>query len=166
MNFDNPFLYNSCFYIRLNNISKKVFEQFKLISIQVLDAERNDDKMIVVENQYREEGGYEYMYLFFEESKSLSYIYELELIGAIDFYEDVTVDLISGRLDNNEDFRQAYFGNLDPNPNITKESEFTHLFNFFLLKNRTQDHVMDRIISLGIDNIWEIDREILNQSTC
>lgn len=104
------------------------------------------------------------MFLFFEESKTLQYINELKRINAIEFYQDVTDDLISGRLDENEDFRNAYFGFLDQKPDKYEEGEFTHLFNFFLLKNRTVDHVMDRINTLGIENIWEIDRKILLQS--
>lgn len=165
MNFDNPFLYNICYYIRFKNISEETFEEFKIISAQVLDVERNDDQMVVVENQYRGDSGYEYMFLFFEKSKTLNYITELERIDAIDFYNDVTYDLISGRLDGNEDFIKAYFGFSKSNAEKNNRSEYTHLFNFFLLKNRTVDHVMDRINTLGIENIWEIDREILLQST-
>ena len=146
-------------------MDEEVFEQFKWISVQVLDAERNDDQMVVVENQHRGDGGYEYMFLFFEESKTLQYISELKRINAIEFYQDVTDELICGRLDENEDFRKAYFGFVDQKPDKYEEGEFTHLFNFFLLKNRTVDHVMDRINTLGIENIWEIDREILKQST-
>lgn len=34
-------------------MDEEVFQQFKWISVQVLDAERNDDQMVVVENQHR-----------------------------------------------------------------------------------------------------------------
>jgi hypothetical protein len=60
-------------------------------------------------------------------------------------------------------FKKPIFGFSEQKFN---NEEFRYLFDFFLIKNRTIDHVMDRINALGIDNIWEIDREILKQSTC
>lgn len=164
MNFDNPLLFNTCYYIRLKNVSEEIFEQFKLISVKVLDMERNDDKLLVVENQFFKGGGYEFMFLFFEENKSMLYIAELERIGAIDFYHNVTDDLITGCLDENKDFRIAYFGFPDEQKEKNALNDCAYLFDTFILKHRTIDHVMDRINALGINNIWEIDREILKQS--
>lgn len=162
MNFDNPFLYNSCYYVRFNMMSEEIFEQCKIISNKVLDAEKDENKMLVVQNQFYEGGGYEYMFLFFEESKTLNYINELDSVGAIDFYKNVTEHLIDGHLEQNDDFRNVYFGFSEQGKD--KKSEFADLFDFFLLKNRTVDHVIDRISKLGIDNIWDIDKEILKKS--
>lgn len=164
MNFENPFLYNSCYYARLNMMDKEVLEQFKIISVQVLDTERNDHKMLAIENKLYEGGVYEYMFLFFEEAKTLNYIAELERIGAVDLYENVTEHLIDGRLEQNEDFRNVYFGFHKQSSESNDKSDFTHLFDFFLLKNRTIEHIMDRINKLGMDNIWDIDKEILKRS--
>lgn len=145
-------------------MSDEIFEQFKMVTVQALDMERNDDKMLIVENELYKGGGYEFIFLFYEEDKSTSYINELERIGAIDFYHNVTDDLITGSLDENKDFRIAYFGFPDEQEDKNALNDFAYLFDFFLLKHRTLDHVMDRINSLGIDNIWEIDREILRMS--
>jgi hypothetical protein len=140
-----------------------VFEKFKQISVNVLDIENQDDKIIAVENSEYNGSGYEFMFLFFDEFKTKKFCQQLDEIGALYFYKDITNQLITGDYDSNEDFQKAYFGFSEQKFN---NEEFRYLFDFFLLKNRTVDHVIDRINALGIDNIWEIDREILKQSTC
>jgi hypothetical protein len=140
-----------------------VFEKFKQISVNVLDIENQDDKIMAVENSEYNGSGYEFMFLFFDEFKTKKFCQQLDEIGALYFYKDITNQLITGDYDSNEDFQKAYFGFSKQKFN---NEEFRYLFDFFLIKNRTIDHVMDRINALGIDNIWEIDREILKQSTC
>lgn len=164
MDFDNYLMFNSCYYIRLRKMDEETIEKFKFISVEMLEANKKEDKFIAIENEDYFGNGYEFMYLFFEEGKTLNYISELALINAIEFYENVTDDLINGKLDQNEDFKKIYFGFPEQQKDKKSKSEFAYLFDFFLLKNRTIDHVIDRISTLGIDNIWDIDREILKKN--
>jgi hypothetical protein len=139
-----------------------VFEKFKQISVNVLDIENQDDKIIAVENSEYNGSGYEFMFLFFDEFKTKKFCQQLDEIGALDFYKDITNQLITGAYDSNQDFKKAYFGFAEQ---LYSEYEFRHLFDFFFLKNRTIDHVMDRVNSLGMENIWDIDREILKRAS-
>jgi hypothetical protein len=139
-----------------------VFEKFKQISLSVLDFESGDSKLIVVENSEYNAKGYEFMFLFFDEIKIKTFCQQLDEIDVLCFCENVTDDMITGAYDSNQDFKKAYFGFAGE---LYSEYEFRHLFDFFFLKNRTIDHVMDRVNSLGMENIWDIDREILKRAS-
>jgi hypothetical protein len=150
--------FNTCYHLKLKRLLEGDFEELKQIIINVLDQENQDDKIMAVENSEYNGSGYEFMFLFFDEFKTKKFCQQLDEIGVLYFYKDVTNDLITGAYDSNEDFQKAYFGFAEQK---FVDQEFRHLFDFFLMKNRTIDHVMDRIKALGMENIWDIDREIL-----
>ena len=163
MSYNNFFTepdFNTCYYLKFidkffekKDVLKKS-EKFKQMYAELLD--QKDGNILAAENSQFNDGGHLFMFLFCDKIKSKKICSQLDEIGLVDFYRDVTDDLITGELDSDEDFKKIYFR--FPEPDYRDSS---HLFDRFLLKNRTIGHVMNRINKLGRENLWDIDRKIL-----
>lgn len=141
-------------------IEDGILEIFK----KVFDVE--DTKFIVFGNEKYDGSGYDFLYLFVEEFKTKQIINFLSENNVLDVAEDVTNDIKTSKIYDNNDFSKVYFG-YPESKDIREElgdkytEEFKYIFDNFILDNLTPDDILDKINERGIESLTDIDKKIL-----
>lgn len=113
-----------------------------------------------------------FFYFFLEDykvNKTLNYLLKHDVVET---HKDVTDDIISGDIYDDEDFKSLYFPDSETvkkfksmfGDDYVYEPEFKKAFDNFILKNVSPDNVLDKINKRGIDSLTDIDKQILNEN--
>jgi len=146
---------NKTYYLKSKNINDESLEKYisnEFIKFATKNFDSNDHKYIVVNTENHDGSGYGYMFLFFEESKSKQTIKFFNDLNVLETYKDVTEDIHTSNIFDNEDFKSVY-----------NNDEFKHIFDTFIYKNLSTNDILDKIIKRGIDSLTNVDKKILEK---
>lgn len=148
----------TCYYIKFNRLiddDEDIFEQFKQKCIEVLDSSIDSEYVVVGRNK-----DYEYLFLFWEEYKTKSFLEFLLNVKLVDTHKDVSENLIDETIFQLEDFTDVY---------VTNETDrdedcfgYKKMFNDYILATKSKDDVLDKINRNGFESLTKIDKKILN----